>query len=154
MTLPQRKVLPHVVPSWVFTGSIYFITICAERKGDDQLCKNGAADLILDSIDFNAKRGLWWPHLVLVMPDHLHGLFSFAADPGMKKALSDWKHYISRQGKFGWQRDFFEHRLRNDESFVEKAAYIRQNPVRAGLVDQADAWPYFRARPTQINIQG
>jgi len=33
-----------------------------------------------------------------------------------------------------WQRDFFEHRLRSDESWREKADYILANPVRKGLV--------------------
>jgi hypothetical protein len=41
-----------------------------------------------------------------------------------------------------WQRDFFDHRLRDDESFEEKAAYILNNPVRAGLVNRFEDWPY------------
>jgi len=42
----------------------------------------------------------------------------------------------------GWQRDFFDHRLRKNEAYLEKAAYIRMNPVRAGLVASAEDWPY------------
>ena len=33
-----------------------------------------------------------------------------------------------------WQEESFDHVLRNDESFLEKREYIRQNPVRARLV--------------------
>ena len=36
----------------------------------------------------------------------------------------------------------FDHVLRNDESYGEKWKYVRENPVRAGLVSRADAWPY------------
>jgi putative transposase len=143
--LPQRQSLPHSTPAWVASGSVYFITICAEPRGVDQLCNEAASDCIFASIEFNMARGILWPHLLLLMPDHVHGLISFAADPGMRKATADWKHYVSREAGIEWQRDFFDHRLRNDEGFEEKAAYIRQNPVRAGLIGKADDWPYVRS---------
>jgi len=41
-----------------------------------------------------------------------------------------------------WQPGFFDHLLRNDESYAQKWEYVRQNPVRAGLVDSAAAWRY------------
>ena len=33
-----------------------------------------------------------------------------------------------------WQKDFFDHVLRSEESDEEKWHYVRENPVRAGLV--------------------
>ena len=41
-----------------------------------------------------------------------------------------------------WQRDFFEHRLRSDENWREKADYILANPVRKGLVTEVSQWPF------------
>jgi REP-associated tyrosine transposase len=41
-----------------------------------------------------------------------------------------------------WQPEFFDHVLRNDESCSQKWEYVRENPVRAGLVPRADDWPY------------
>jgi len=41
-----------------------------------------------------------------------------------------------------WQRGFFDHLLRGHESRSEKWDYIRQNPVRAGLCDAAESWPF------------
>jgi REP element-mobilizing transposase RayT len=41
-----------------------------------------------------------------------------------------------------WQRRFFDHVLRNEESYAQKWEYVRENPVRAGLVANADDWPY------------
>jgi putative transposase len=32
--------------------------------------------------------------------------------------------------------------LRSDESAKQKWQYIRENPVRAGLVKESDDWPY------------
>jgi len=41
-----------------------------------------------------------------------------------------------------WQPGFFDHLLRNDESYAQKWEYVRQNPVRAGLVKFTEDWPY------------
>jgi len=76
------------------------------------------------------------------MPDHLHALISFPHDASMKKVISGWKEHLAKQCGISWQRDFFDHRLRGDESYREKAAYIRNNPVRKGLVTEPDEWPY------------
>ena len=154
MELPQRKPLPHQAPAWVEAGSIYFITICTLPRGVDQLCTEQASQNLFDSISLNGGRNIWWPHLVLFMPDHLHGLFSFHSDPGMKKAIKDWKQFVSRNLNINWQRDFFDHRLRTAESNEEKADYIRQNPVRAGLVKHADEWPHIREWKTRVRLEG
>jgi len=41
-----------------------------------------------------------------------------------------------------WQPGFFDHVLRNDESYSQKWEYVRENPVRAELVVRADERPY------------
>lgn len=73
------------------------------------------------------------------MPDHVHLLAIFHEE--MVKSISDWKQWTSKRFKIEWQRDFFDHRLRNNESRSEKSDYILQNPVRAGLVERWEDWP-------------
>jgi len=41
-----------------------------------------------------------------------------------------------------WQKDFFDHVLRSEESYEEKWHYVRENPVRAGLVKRWQDWPF------------
>ena len=41
-----------------------------------------------------------------------------------------------------WQKGFFDHVMRSGELYSEKWNYVRDNPVRAGLVAEADAWPF------------
>lgn len=41
-----------------------------------------------------------------------------------------------------WQPGFFDHLLRNDESYAGKWEYVRENAVRHGLVSDSTAWPY------------
>ena len=40
-----------------------------------------------------------------------------------------------------WQKQFFDHLLRSDESYANKWTYVHENPVRAGLVAKAEDWP-------------
>ena len=84
----------------------------------------------------------------VILPDHLH---LFVALPDNFK-LGDWVGTLKRvlaqplqdsgSGDPIWQRGFFDHVLRNGESYAEKWRYVRQNPVRAGLVKTADDWPF------------
>jgi len=91
---------------------------------------------------FDRIGGEWYAHLFLLMPDHAHGFISFPNDANMRQVVSEWKESAARRAGVHWQRDFFDHRLRNDENFVEKAHYIRMNPVRKGLVVKPEDWPY------------
>jgi putative transposase len=45
--------------------------------------------------------------------------------------------------KVNWQRDFFDHRLRNDQELQEKTSYILMNPVRRGLCVRAEDWVWI-----------
>ena len=42
-----------------------------------------------------------------------------------------------------WQKGFFDHVLRSQESAGEKWKYVRENPVRAGLVGYSSEWRYL-----------
>ena len=76
------------------------------------------------------------------MPDHLHMLVGVAGDADLSKLVRDFKRIAARKKQVEWQRNFFDHRLRHDESETEKYDYILQNPVRAGLIRDGDEWPY------------
>ena len=39
-------------------------------------------------------------------------------------------------------RGFFDHLLRSEESYAQKWDYVRENPVRAQLVERVEDWPY------------
>jgi REP element-mobilizing transposase RayT len=77
------------------------------------------------------------------MPDHLHALASFPTDGSMKEFVRKFKIYTSRKCGVSWQRNFFDHRPRNATELEQKAVYIRQNPVRAGLVSTAKDWKFY-----------
>ena len=138
-----RRALPHDPPHFIGTSNaIFFMTLCCQPKGTNHLCHSQTAKILFDATRFYQEQHYWGVPLLLLMPDHLHMLASFGPDLGMKRVIANWKRYTANHAGIHWQRDFFDHRLRNDESFGEKAAYILQNPIRAGLVDRVEEWPY------------
>jgi len=141
---PQRKHLPHNLPSWVdLHGAVFYLTLCCKDRDTNALCARGVHTAICESIENRAARGVWYPYLVLLMPDHLHMLVSFpVAGKRMGAVVGEWKGWVRKATGVQWQRGFFEHRLRSDESRKDKADYILLNPARAGLVSRAEDWPY------------
>ena len=89
----------------------------------------------------NAAVGLY-----VIMPDHIHLFVSGADDFDLGLWIRGLKRVVAAAvsgGKTGlWQRGFFDHVVRNSESYSEKWDYVRENPVRAGLVSSADEWPF------------
>jgi len=80
------------------------------------------------------------------MPDHVH-LFCSPCRPGvdLERWVRFWKSTFTRrhaEPSHRWQRQHWDRRLRGDDSYSVKWDYVRNNPVRAGLVEHADDWPY------------
>ena len=139
----DRTTPSHAVPPWIDPSlSDYFVTICCQQRGTNQLCLPLIGDSLLASARHYYEQRKWFPSLFLLMPDHLHLLVSFGRDQDLTKVITAWKRYTARRHNIVWQRDFFEHRLRSTESITEKSFYILQNPVRAGLIEPGESWPY------------
>lgn len=139
---PKRGKLPHGTPAWVQDEAIFFITICCVPRGRNQLCHPLVAVTIRETLEFRQTRGDWFVHLWLSMPDHVHALISFPGGQNPTKVMAGWKEVVAKKAAISWQRDYFDHRLRSHESHQEKADYIRQNPVRKGLVSRPDEWEF------------
>ena len=140
---PVRKSLRHDPPPWVVNDSIFFITICSLPRGKNQLCIEPLSSRLLTSATNVHERGSWWLLMMLLMPDHVHMLAAFPDGNGPAPAVRNWKRFAARHFGVKWQRDFFDHRIRHDESLEGKESNIRLNPVRAGLVDRPEDWPHI-----------
>ncbi|MEO6846442.1 MAG: hypothetical protein ABI254_04235 [Chthoniobacterales bacterium] len=83
------------------------------------------------------------------MPDHLHLFCSPAKFPANPLGIwvKHWKSYVSlhwphpEEGPV-WQKDYWDRQLRDDEHYSDRWEYVRQNPVRAGLASDVEAWPW------------
>ena len=126
----------------------YFVTACTlERRSF--LDRESVLRAVLEYGEHGPEHGAWLGRFVL-MPDHLHAFVALDAE---RCRLSGWvsglKAVVARalrsEGLDGpyWQKGFFDHVLRGSESASEKWEYVRNNPVRAGLVQRAEDWPYW-----------
>lgn len=82
----------------------------------------------------------------VIMPDHIH-LFATPAEPYIEldKWIRYWKSLFTRAHKpppGRWQIDFWDRRLRRDESYEDAWSYLYFNPVRHGLVERPETWPF------------
>jgi REP element-mobilizing transposase RayT len=107
------------------------------------------AEMVIEAIDRRTQQGIWNMFEYVVMPTHVH-LFCEVGDSGLKSALEDFKRWTARRalglldqrGDRFWQREWFDHWSRSDEEDERITAYIRNNPVKAGLVQHILDWPY------------
>ena len=133
----------------VFVRSpIYFVTACTQNRRNI-LATPAIHETFLCFGQEGPSHGAWIGAHV-IMPDHLH---LFVATDDEQIAISPWmkslKNTISKTLRENgvvpphWQKTFFDHLLRSSESYSEKWNYVRENPVRAGLVATAEDWPYL-----------
>jgi len=124
-------------PNWVF------LTVCTEKRG--RWLAQSSAQRALHKI-WECTATAWLVSDYLLMPDHLH---LFCASRDMKFTIERWigfwkDRFAKEHPDFGtFQIGGFHHRLRNDESYAQKWRYVRENPVRHGLVEKPEDWPYF-----------
>ena len=147
---PRRKHLNRILV-WLPPDKpvIYFVTVCcaARREVFSQpfLVRIGVECLLR-----SAFRLRWKVENVCFMPDHVHLLLSPMEnrDQSLSKFVQAWKScVVLRLGRNGkteaiWQREFHDRLLRSGEKLEEKWAYVRENPVRAGLCKTPEEYPY------------
>jgi REP element-mobilizing transposase RayT len=109
-----------------------------------------AAKILRDEWSAAESRHGWQVGRFVIMPDHVH-FFAVPTETArpLGQFVGRWKEWTAKAiiRAFAltpplWQHRFFDHVLRSMESYAEKWEYVRQNPVRAGLVERVEDWPY------------
>ncbi|PSQ91246.1 MAG: transposase [Proteobacteria bacterium SW_6_67_9] len=125
-------------------GYEYLVTtVCARRR--PVFANAGAAQRLvecLQSLDAEEARVTWlaW----VVMPDHFHGLLALAEGKSLGGAMQRLKGRSAHSiGGPLWQKGFHDHALRLEEDREALARYVVANPLRAGLVDRIETYPYW-----------
>ena len=137
----RKPRLRHGIPDWVEYPE-YFITVCCTPQGANQLCVPWIASLVKESIGFRQRRKIWYFELLVLMPDHLHGILSISERRKLDTEIRSWKRWIAATSGVTFQKGFFDHRLRGSESARGKWNYVSLNPVRKGLIEKAEDWPF------------
>ena len=124
---------------------IVFVTVCAKDRKKIFACDE--AHRIITEIW--QKSGKWVVGRYVLMPDHIHFFCAPTEWNGvsLKHWIGYWKSMVSKcwhsVGEHPiWQTDFWDRQLRGRESYSSKWEYVKNNPVRAGLVKNVNDWPY------------
>ena len=107
------------------------------------------AGLLIDVLRSLVAEFAFELHDFVIMPDHLHLLFTIDDGMTVEKAMQLVKGRFSfrlgREFEFKgevWQRGFTEVQVMNQQSFETHRAYIGENPVKAGLAASAEDYPF------------
>lgn len=107
------------------------------------------AALLREAINARTENGSWRALHWVIMPSHIHILYMGGA-VSMKGVIGSFKRWtgkranelLSRSGNRFWQDEWFDHWSRSADETDRIAHYIHQNPVRAGLVNNAGDWQF------------
>jgi REP element-mobilizing transposase RayT len=142
-----RRNLPHMERR----SRAHFITFDTYLRWE---LPPAARDLVLKHClhDNGKKMQLY---IVVVMPDHMHMIFmpletekqetfSFEEIVGAIKSTSahSVNPALNRSGTV-WQDESFDHVIRHAESLESKIRYVRENPVRKGLVARPEDYKWL-----------
>jgi len=143
ISLKKRKQTHLKEYDYSNTYAVYFVTLCVHAK-QPHFKNPETAVYIADEINYRAHTTK--EVLVLaycIMPDHVHLLIKL--NQGYGNTLQNWvaafKRYTARlfQQSNGvsplWQKNFYEHVVREEESLEQIAEYIVHNPVRKNMVN-------------------
>lgn len=147
---PKLKKSHRRLPHWELAGSSYFITfrLASGELSDDE------RKIVLDHIKSGDPKfyRLW---AVVVMPDHVHLLFR--PNPGIalprvmkgiKGVSAKLVNNLRQTCGSLWQDESYDRIMRDADEAMEKAQYLLNNPVRAGLVEDRNDYPYLISRLT------
>jgi putative transposase len=112
-------------------------------------------DLLLDVIRENRAKHRFQVHEFVFMRDHVHFILTPAPLVSLEKAMQFIKGGFSFRAKNEmnlnleiWQKGYNEHRIKDAEEYAQHVEYVWMNPVRAGLVERPEEYPYSSARLT------
>jgi REP element-mobilizing transposase RayT len=148
--MPLKSQLPRL-PKDYYRGPAYvFWTYTIEGKVSgwlDPAFHTHFREVLLHCL---ARYCLACPVYVL-MPDHMHFIWVGASSESDQLIASTFFRKVlnKRLSPVSFQRQAHDHVLRENEReigrFADTADYIRQNPVRAGLVSEPKDWEYAGA---------
>jgi REP element-mobilizing transposase RayT len=107
------------------------------------------AEMVCEAIEHRQRQSLWNVFEYVVMPNHIHLFFELVTGR-LKSTLEDFKEWTGRKagtfvrldGQRFWQKEWFDHWSRSGEEDERIVAYIRRNPIKAGLVKEFEQWPH------------
>lgn len=88
-----------------------------------------------------------------IMPNHVHALIHCPKGAILGDLVKSWKTHSAKEinkilGRSGslWAVDYHDRYIRDEVHLANARSYIRRNPVKAGLCEKPEDWPWSSAR--------
>jgi REP element-mobilizing transposase RayT len=116
------------------------------------LSRPAIADLVSGALKFfDGQR--YELHEWVVMPNHVHTIVWPMPGHTLSGILHSWKSFTSKEankilGRVGenfWQKESFDHWIRDDAEHIRLATYVENNPVKAGFCMRPEDWRWSSA---------
>lgn len=107
-----------------------------------------AAQSVVDSLQFSRRNGEIELFGFVVMPDHLHAILRTKAPLTISRFIKRMKTHIAHllgQGPI-WEKGFWSEVIEGEIFVKQKLVYIHENPVRAGLMERPEDYPWSSAK--------
>ena len=150
MAIPLRRASPAGIAVEFRT---FFVSSSIAGKRN-LLQSDRSARLFIDVLYHYRSENRFLLHEFVILPDHFHLLITVGPEISIERAVQFIKGgFAFRAGReFGfrspvWQRGFSEVRIYDAEAYARVHEYIAQNPVRGGLVQKPEDFPYSSTCP-------
>ena len=95
----------------------------------------------------------------VLMPEHVHLLVNEPPEVSLATAIQVLKQTTSKRLKLSeeeqfWLRRYYDFNVWTDEKRIEKLRYMHQNPIRRGLADKPEDWPWSSFRHYATGVEG
>lgn len=151
----NRKPPPRLDPSNYIGLRAYFLTICTDQRLPVFTDSDVVEFALLQLLQCSSRYEIAVPACCF-RPDHVHLLVRGETDRAdLQEFVRVWKqctgfHVKREHGIRLWQRGYYAHVLRSGESAEQKARYILENPVRAGLAVSPEDYRWIGSFTTTV----
>jgi REP element-mobilizing transposase RayT len=123
----------------------------ASPTGQRWLMRADVAEEVRETLLWGEREGEYRLGSWVLMPNHVHlillphGELSRVVAALKARTAKRANLLLSRTGEAFWAKDYYDHWIRSRTEEQKIARYIEQNPVKAGLRETAELWPWSSA---------
>lgn len=144
---PIREKSHRLAPE-AYRGSAVGAFTVNVRNGTEPLLNPGIFQIAQLSLNEAFQQHGGHCGVFVFMPDHLHVIASGRGpESDLLAMVAAFKQKATFQARkagysFAWQKDFYDHLIRASEDYGAQVRYLLRNPVRRGLCERWQDWPY------------
>jgi putative transposase len=142
--------MPQGLVRYQHSGGFHFITFSCDGR-QPLLARPKACETFERELETVRQRYQFVIAGYVLMPEHVHLLVGEPVKASLSVVIQVLKQQTSRKLKQRgeirfWQRRYYDFNVHNELKRVEKLRYMHRNPVKRGLVEEPEDWPWSSFR--------